>query len=291
MHFLPPTLTANCYYLLAISFHTCVLIDSGAEENFLDEQLAKQLLIPLEPLPNLITARALNGMALTQIRFRSAPACLVLAGNHREQLTFHILDHSNPPVVLGHPWLQRHNPQIDWIKNEITSWGVACHSRCLQSALTPASAEPCPATPVDLSSVPAEYHDLAPVFSKEKAMSLPPHRPYDCAIDLLPGAALPRSRLYNLSKPEQTAMENYIRDSLAAGIIRPSSSPVGAGFFFVDKRDSSLRPCIDYRGLNDITVKNTYPLPLINSAFTSLHGANLFTKLDLVLCLPPDPDP
>lgn len=110
---------------------------------------------------------------------------------------------------------------------------------------------------------------------------MPPHRPYDCAINLIPGAPLPTSRLYNLSKPEQVAMEDYIRDSLAAGIIRPSSSPVGAGFFFVDKKDKTLRPCIDFRGLNDITVKNTYPLPLINSAFNPLHEATIFTKLDL----------
>lgn len=76
-------------------------------------------------------------------------------------------------------------------------------------------------------------------------------------------------------------MEKYIQDSLTAGIIRPSSSPVGAGFFFVEKKDGSPRPCIDYRGLNAITVKNKYPLPLIDSAFTSLHGAMVFTKLDL----------
>jgi len=66
-----------------------------------------------------------------------------------------------------------------------------------------------------------------------------------------------------------------------AGIIRPSSSPVGAGFFFVGKKDGSLRPCIDYRGLNSITVKNKYPLPLISSAFAPLHGAAFFSKLDL----------
>ncbi|XP_055081043.1 uncharacterized protein LOC129456635 [Periophthalmus magnuspinnatus] len=119
------------------------------------------------------------------------------------------------------------------------------------------------------------------VFSKSKALSLPPHRPYDCAIDLLPGAPLPSSRLYNLSKPERESMEDYIRGSLAAGIIRPSTSPVGAGFFFVAKKDKSLRPCIDYRGLNNITVKNKYPLPLLDSAFTPLHGATIFSKLDL----------
>ena len=76
-------------------------------------------------------------------------------------------------------------------------------------------------------------------------------------------------------------METYITDSLATGLIRPSSSPLGAGFFFVEKKDKLLRPCIDFRGLNDITIKNKYPLPLIDSAFGPLHEATIFTKLDL----------
>ena len=75
-------------------------------------------------------------------------------------------------------------------------------------------------------------------------------------------------------------MENYIGESLAGGIICPSSSPVGAGVFFVTKKDHSLRPCIDYRGINRITLKNKYPLPLISSAFVPLHGAMVFSKLD-----------
>ncbi len=91
----------------------------------------------------------------------------------------------------------------------------------------------------------------------------------------------PRGRLYSLSAPERGALENYLTESLAAGIIVPSSSPAGAGFFFVKKKDGSLRPCIDYRGLNDITVKNRYPLPLMSSAFEILQGAKVFTKLDL----------
>ncbi len=132
-----------------------------------------------------------------------------------------------------------------------------------------------------LSNVPEEYLDLKEVFSKSRAASLPPHRPYDCAIDLVPGMSPPKGRLYSLSVPEREAMEKYISDSLTAGFIRPSSSPAGAGFFFVAKKDGSLRPCIDYRGLNNITVKNTYPLPLMSSAFERLQGASIFTKLDL----------
>ncbi len=91
----------------------------------------------------------------------------------------------------------------------------------------------------------------------------------------------PRGRLYSLSAAEREALEKYLTESLAAQIIVPSSSPAGAGFFFVKKKDGSLRPCIDYRGLNDITVKNRYPLPLMSSAFEILQGAKIFTKLDL----------
>lgn len=76
-------------------------------------------------------------------------------------------------------------------------------------------------------------------------------------------------------------MDLYIEESLAAGIIRPSTSPAGAGFFFVGKKDGGLRPCIDYRGLNKITIRNRYPLPLMSTAFEMLQGASIFTKLDL----------
>lgn len=143
--------------------------------------------------------------------------------------------------------------------------------------LAPHNPEP---DPPDLSAVPAEYHDLGEVSSTDPDLCFPLHRPYDCAVDLRPGSSLPSSRLYNLSRPEREAMGKYIRESLAVGIIRPSSSPLGAGFFFVAKKDNT--PCIDYRGLNNITIKNKYPLPLISSAFEPLQGATVFTKLDLV---------
>ena len=92
---------------------------------------------------------------------------------------------------------------------------------------------------------------------------------------------MPKGRLYNLSGPEKGSMQEYISESLASGIIRPSSSPVAAGFFFVGKKDGGLRPCIDYRQLNDITVKNRYPLPLLSSTFEPLANATIFSKLDL----------
>ncbi len=76
-------------------------------------------------------------------------------------------------------------------------------------------------------------------------------------------------------------MDNYIEEALAAGIICPSTSPAGAVFFFVGKKVGGLCPCIDYRGLNKITIHNRYPLPLTATAFELLQGASIFTKLDL----------
>ncbi len=173
------------------------------------------------------------------------------------------------------------NPRVDWGRNTVSEWSRACYASCLVSAGFSVSGSVLQDEMGSLSNVPEEYLDLKEVFSKSRAASLPPHRPYDCAIELVPGMSPPKGRLYSLSVPESEAMEKYISDSLTAGFIRPSSSPAGAGFFFVTKKDGSLRPCIDYRGLNNITVKNTYPLPLMSSAFERLQGASIFTKLDL----------
>ncbi len=138
-------------------------------------------------------------------------------------------------------------------------------------------------SPVDKQSVdiPDSYSPFSDVFCPKKATQLPPHRPWDCAIDLLPGESVPKGRIYPLSLPEQKAMEEYIEEALKRGYIRPSTSPAASSFFFVAKKDGGLRPCIDYRALNNITVKFRYPLPLVPAALEHLRGATIFTKLDL----------
>lgn len=85
-------------------------------------------------------------------------------------------------------------------------------------------------------------------------MQLPPHHPWDCTIDLLPNSMPPINIVYLFSRPETQAMEDHVKEALAAGYIRPSISPAAAIFFFVEKKDGGLRPCIDY------------PLPLAPAA-------------------------
>ena len=256
-------------------------IDSGADDNLIDFAFAKRVGIPLTPLAQPLSVQGLNGDLLDRVTHQTIPVTLTISGNHVEMISFKVLRSSAAAVVLGKTWLVKHNPHITWDSCEIKTWGRFCFENCLRSAVSPGGRQNPPTEPPDVTGVPDVYHDLSAVFSKESASVLPPHRPYDCAIDLLPGAPLPKSRLYNLSQPEKESMKKYISDSLASGLIRPSSSPVAAGFFFVGKKDGSLRPCIDYRQLNDITVKNKYPLPLISSTFEPLAKARVFTKLDL----------
>jgi hypothetical protein len=117
---------------------------------------------------------------------------------------------------------------------------------------------------IDQPIIPKELDDYADVFSEEQATSLPEHTPRDHAIDLIPGKEPPYKPIYALTQKEQEVLREYIESALARGLIRESKSPAGAPIFFVPKKDRTLRLCVDYKGLNAITIKNRYPLPLIS---------------------------
>ena len=134
----------------------------------------------------------------------------------------------------------------------------------------------------DLSGIPAEYHEFAKVFSKKEAEALPEHRSYDHMIPLQEGATPPFARTsYSLSPKELEVLDKYIKDNLRKGFIRHSQSPAAAPILFVKKPDGSLRLCVDYRGLNKVTIKNRYPLPLIGELMDKCGGARYFTSFDM----------
>ena len=125
------------------------------------------------------------------------------------------------------------------------------------------------------------HNDYLDVFSEQQANTLPPHRKYDLQIPMLPNTKPPRGRIYSMSAVELVAMKAYIKAYLANGFIRPSQSPAAALVMFVKRPDCKLRLVVDYRGLNAITVKNRFPLPLIPEMLDRLHHAKVFTKIDL----------
>ena len=129
--------------------------------------------------------------------------------------------------------------------------------------------------------IPAPYNEYTDVFSPEKATELPSHGERDHAIALYKGTEPPFSPIYNLSEMELAVLREYLAMNLENGFIHPSTSPAGAPILFIKKKDGDLRLCVDYRGLNKITVKNRYPIPLISESLDKLSRAKIYTKLDI----------
>ncbi|KAE8186446.1 hypothetical protein CF336_g6986, partial [Tilletia laevis] len=133
-----------------------------------------------------------------------------------------------------------------------------------------------------LSSLPRSLHQFESIFSDTGANTLPPHRPgYDFEIELEPNTTPPFGPLYGLSQNENEALRKYLDQMLANGFIQPSKSPAASPFLFATKKGGELRPCMDYRKLNSITVKNRYPIPLTQQLVDRVRGCTVFSKIDL----------
>ena len=110
---------------------------------------------------------------------------------------------------------------------------------------------------------------------------MPPVRDLEFVIELAPGTAPISKRPYRMDPIELVELKKQLGELQAKGFIRPSSSPWGCSAIFVPKKDKTLRMCVDYRPLNEVTVKNKYPLPRIDDLFDQLTGAQVFSKIDL----------
>ncbi|QRV96835.1 Retrotransposable element Tf2 protein [Ceratobasidium sp. AG-Ba] len=119
------------------------------------------------------------------------------------------------------------------------------------------------------------------MFTEEEISPLPPHHPYNCKITLKPDAVLHHRPIYSLGPREDEELRKTVTKQLEAGLIWPSKLPMASLVIFVKKKNGSLRMYIDYRQLNDMIVKNVYPLPQSNDLVEKLCGAKIFSKFDL----------
>ena len=110
---------------------------------------------------------------------------------------------------------------------------------------------------------------------------MPPDRDIEFLIELLPGTGTISKRPYRMPAKDLVEVKKQIKELLDKGCIRPSSSPWRSLVLLVEKKDGSLRMVVDYRGLNEVTIKNKYPLLMINDLFDRLQGAKVFSKIDL----------
>ena len=130
--------------------------------------------------------------------------------------------------------------------------------------------------------LPKEYHQFLDVFSRQEADTLPVHRSYDHKIPLEDRKQPTFKALYSMSQDELKVLWKYLNDHLSKGFIRVSFSSAAALVLFVHKSEEGLRFCVDYQGLNTITVKNQYSLPLIKETLNCLCNVIVYTKLDII---------
>ncbi|MCO5559649.1 hypothetical protein L7F22_013250 [Adiantum nelumboides] len=123
-----------------------------------------------------------------------------------------------------------------------------------------------------------QYSDC---FSDSLPSQLPPERPEDHAIDLVPGSNPPNRPPYRVRAAQQKEIISQVEELLGKGLIQPSSSPFCSPVLLVQKKDGSWRMCIDYRALNKNTIKNRFPIPRIDDILDKLEEAAMFSRIDL----------
>ncbi|KAK1804852.1 hypothetical protein P4O66_003553 [Electrophorus voltai] len=150
------------------------LKDSGAGGNFLDAGLANNLALPLVPLDEPLAIAGIDGRSLEPgvVSHHTRPVTLQVRA-HTEHIVLFIIHAPDLQLILGYPWLQQHNPLVDWLSRLVLSWGSTCQTSCLQLP-KPCSGAGRNPNGLDLSRVSQEYWDLRKAFSRQKAQLLPP---------------------------------------------------------------------------------------------------------------------
>jgi RNase H-like domain found in reverse transcriptase/Reverse transcriptase (RNA-dependent DNA polymerase)/Integrase zinc binding domain/Chromo (CHRromatin Organisation MOdifier) domain/gag-polyprotein putative aspartyl protease len=274
-----------------------VMIDSGATGNFMDKDKAAQCGIQLKRKKDPYDLYTLDGSTLGsdggQVTLETKVLTMKILKGHTEDIQFDITTMGTHAVVLGMPWLQFHNPQIDWWKESVTMSRCWCKSDYTaptgrkklpgQEELCATSNEPEDPTQASvLKQIPVAYKEYESLFREGPTNEeLPKHKPWDHEIPLKPDETLKFGPIYQQSEEELALLKAYIDKNLKTGFIRPSTSPAASPTLWVGKKDGSKRLCIDYRDVNNATIKDCYPLPLINELQDRIQGMKYFTTLDL----------
>ena len=293
------------------------LLDNGSEVNLISQRCVKELNLPYpsESVTHL-GLTTINGQPMQAYGVHYLDIEVVDSLGHTRYFQEGFVASDNEEaVVLGMPFLKSANPDINYSKGTF-KWRNYDAKAALETTRRVELVEPkvwakdvlkganaflMHVKPVDnisptpsiseadntsstppISGIPPEYADFADVFSESNAYILPEHGEHDHAIDLIDETkAPPYGPIYNLSESELAVLRAYIDLHLKTGFIRPSKSPAGAPILFAKKPDGGLRLCVDYRGLNNLTIKNRYPLPLVGESLDRLGRAQKFSKIDL----------
>ncbi|XP_028114370.1 uncharacterized protein LOC114312332 [Camellia sinensis] len=273
-----------------------VLIDTGASHSFIATSFVSLLGLKSGQLQSSLTVESLVGgkIILTQ----GCQGCVIEVAGQQLLFNFVLLEMSSFDVILGMDWLFTYRATIDCYRERVTVCTTSSdrftflgdkYGRSLPSSYYPRGRgqfnslltafldDGSGVVRGEFPKVVCEYLDVFP----DDLIELPPHKEVEFTIDLLLGTEPISLSPYRFAPVELVALKEQLQELLSKGFIRPSTSPWGASALFAKKKDGSLRLCIDYRKLNQATVKNKYPLPRIDDLFDQLKGSRCFSKIDL----------
>jgi hypothetical protein len=261
------------------SIPASVLFDSGASHSFITESFVEKHNIPKHPLKKMLHISSRGG------DMKATHSCLNV--NLKIQgidflVNLVVLGSNGIDVILGCDWLKSCDGVIQCAKGTIMLTSPQ-GKRIQVSTNNPTNAKGNTVVnhleekPLENIKVVCEYPD---VFLEE-LLGMPPDCDIEFSIKLLPETAPISKRPYRMDVKDLVELKKQIEELLEKGFIRPSSSPWGAPVLFVSKKDGSRRMCVDYRSLNEVTIKNKYPLPCIEDLFDQMKGAKIFSKIDL----------
>ena len=193
-----------------------IFLDSGASGNYIAEPFLRRHNIQKQPKKNPYTLRSLDGKPIGkdgQITHKTVPLTLT-AHEHSEQIKLEPTPITRYDIILGIPWLNKHDPDIRYRTGQISF--KRCPPTC---KLSPQMIAALTRNKENLRNVPSIYHDFEDLFSKQKADRLPEHKPYDHAIRLQPGFQLPYKPIYSQSATELKALREYLEENLKKGFI------------------------------------------------------------------------
>jgi hypothetical protein len=255
-----------------------ILFDSGASHTFISKKFVEKYCIPgIESREGFIILSPGGQIFTREVAFH-VPVTLAERDFPTNMI---VLKGQDIDVILGMNWLAQHKAILNTDLRTIKlSYG---HEEVLLSIPVAIPAKPFgrvyEAIIPEIQDIPVvcEFPD---VFSKDLP-GLPPERDVEFVIELKPGTAPVSRRSYQMPPNELAELKTQLQDLVEKEFIRPSSSPWGCPAIFVKKKDQTLRMCVDYRPLNEVTIKNKYPLPWIDILFDQLTGARVFSKIDL----------
>ncbi|XP_020184893.1 uncharacterized protein [Aegilops tauschii subsp. strangulata] len=282
-----------------------LLVDSGSTHSFVSKALAARVHAPTVPVPT-VEVRVANGERMTCNSMVQGLNWWIQG--HTFTTDMRQLELGAYDGVLGMDWLEQFSPMsCHWLDKTLTfehhsamitlqgvrpkqheqveeiepeqlrKWQAGNNIWYMAVLDLPRSPEP-QATKIP-PSVQSVLTDFADVFAEPKG--LPPQRRYDHAITLVDDARPANSRPYRYSPLQKDEIERQVQEMLQSGVIEHSMSPFAAPVMLVKKKDDTWRFCVDYRRLNDATVKNKFPLPIVDELLDELAGAAFFSKLDL----------